>query len=165
MMPLRKIIILALMALSTACLAFGFARVAQWAAAAAVLAFWLVWLAAWRWPNVWSPSAALLVSIGIASGGLLAGAASLPVLIGITLILAVWDLTLLDQVIASTAPGKALAYLEQKHYQSLGLAVGIGLLGVVAGQIVRFPIPFVGVVFLAILAFFGLDRIWRLLWE
>ncbi len=96
---------------------------------------------------------------------LLAGAASLPVLISITQILAVWDLMLLDQAIAGTAPGKALAYLERKHYQSLGLAVGIGLLGVVAGQLVRFPIPYVGVVLLAILALIGLDRIWDLLGE
>ncbi len=165
MMPLRKIIIIVSLGLSAGCLALGFARAAQWAAIAAFLAPWLVWLSAWRWSMLWSPSAALLASIGLAAGGLLAGAASLPVLISITLFLAVWDLMLLDQAVTSTAPGKALAYLERKHYQSLGVAVGIGLLGVVAAQMVRFPIPFVGVVLLAILAFIGLDRIWELLGE
>jgi hypothetical protein len=161
MMSLRKIIILVLLVLSTTCLALGFAWVAQWMAIAAVLTSLLAWLAGWRWPTIWSPSAALIVSISLAAAGLLAGASPLLMLLSVTPTIAVWDLVLLDQSLTNSSPEKTLALLEHKHYESLALALGLGLLAVIAGHTIRFQIPFAGIILLAILAFFGLDRIWR----
>ncbi len=160
-MPLRKIIILVFLVLSATCLAFGFAMVAQWAAIAAVLTSLLAWLSGWRWSSVWPPSAALVVSISLAAAGLLAGASPLLMLLSVTPTLGVWDLMLLDQTVTSSSPGKTLALLEQKHYGSLARALGLGLLAALASRVIRFQIPFGVIILLAILAFFGLDRIWR----
>jgi hypothetical protein len=134
---------------------------AQWAGIVVVLTSLLAWLSGWRWPSVWPPSAALVISISLAAAGLLAGASPLLMLLSITPALAVWDLLPLDQTLSSCSPGKTLDLLEQSHYKSLALALGLGLFAALTSRLIRFQIPFGGIILLAILAFFGLDRVWR----
>ncbi len=173
MMPLRKLIIAAFLLILAACLALGFAAAAPWMALAAVLVCMLSWVSSWKWPLIWPPTAALVISTGVAAAGLLAGASPWPVLLSGLPTLALWDLILLDQALAESSPASSPArspassprkmpgLLEQKHFQSLALALGLGLCATVAVRLIQIQIPFGILVLLAILAFFSLDRVWH----
>jgi hypothetical protein len=162
-MPLRKILGLICLLLTALCLGFGAAMVGKWFAFAAGSFTLLIGLLAFKWPSSWLPSAALLGSVCLAAGGLLFGASPSLMLLGVTLALADWDLAFLDLVPADGSSVRAVSLLEQKHYQSLALAIGLTLLLTVAGRIIRFQIPFVGMIILVILAFLSLSRLGRML--
>jgi hypothetical protein len=163
MMPLRKILAISSVILSTACLALGFARVSQWGVLITVLVPLLVWLPACKWPSSWLAAFALVVTICLAAAGLYAGSQPFWTLLAATLGLSSWDLVLFDRDLTATLAIEPIVMLEKKHYESLGLALGLGLAGAAAIRLIRFQIPFGGLVLLVILAFFSLDRIWRTL--
>jgi hypothetical protein len=146
-----------------ACLAVGYALAGQWAALAAVLIALLAWLLARQGLSTWLSPAALVISVGLAAAGLFAGDSPTLMILSATLALASWDLVLLDHTLAGGSSAKTVTLLEKKHYQSLALALGLGLLAAVTGQMIRFQIPFGGMVLLVILALFSLDRLWRTL--
>jgi hypothetical protein len=84
-------------------------------------------------------------------------------MLGAALALASWDVVLWNRTSADNPLIPSLTLIESKHYQSLALALGLGLLAVVVGRMFRFHIPFGWMVVLAILALFSLERIWRTL--
>ncbi len=147
-------------------LAVGYAIVAQWIALAVILLTSLAWLlAAHKWPAAEWVSMALVVFVGLAAAGLFAGVSPSLMIFSATLALASWDLALFDQVVtdlSSTSP-ETITLFENRHYQSLILALGLGLLIAVAGRMIHFEIPLGGMIFLVILALLGLDRVWRAL--
>jgi hypothetical protein len=163
MMPFRKILALLSVILSTACLALGFTIVSQWGVLMAVLIPLLVWLPACKWPSTWLPTFALVVTICLAVAGLYVGSQPFSMVLAATLALSSWDLVLFDHDLPGWLSSEPIVLLEKKHYQSLGLALGLGLVGAAAIRMIRFQIPFCGLVLLVILAFFSLDRIWRTL--
>ena len=147
----------------TAFLAVAYAQVGQWIMLAIVLINFLAWLLTWRRPSIELSSTALMISVGSAAAGLLAGTVPFLMMLGVTFALAGWDLAFWDHtrigVINSSA--KTAALFENRHFQSLALALGLGLLAAVAGQLIHFQIPLGGMIVLVILALFCLDRVLR----
>jgi hypothetical protein len=158
-MPVRKIIRLACPMISVICLGAGFATTKAWIAALVMVFSLLAWLFTIKWPFGFPPSWALVFSVSLAVTGLLTGAIHLLMLLGAALALAGWDVVLWDRSLTNHSPSTSLTLIERKHYQSLALAIGLGLLAIVAGRLVRFQIPFGWMVVLAILTLFSLERI------
>ncbi len=164
-MALRTILPLACILTSSALLATGNALAGQGMALAAALAALLAGILAQKWPSTALSTTALILAVAAAAGGMLAGALALLMMPGAVLALAGWDLSLFAAEQKGSAPGKTLPLLESKHYRSLALALGSGLLAAVAGSLIHLQIPFIGMVILALLAIFSLDRIWKSLIE
>jgi hypothetical protein len=147
--------------LSAACLAVGCALGEAWKLALSAGLPLLCGLFALKEKNHTLSTLGLWLSVGIAGVGLLNGADSRLILLGSTLALAAWDLTLfnigLEDCTLAGVPGR----LESKHYQALATAVGGGLLAAWVGSGVRLSIPFVVMVLLAVLAVWSLDRAMR----
>jgi len=162
-MPLRKILGFLCLILAALCMAIGYAIIGHGIAIATALVILPAWLAAYKWPSTWLPATALVVSVSLAAIGLCAGASPLLMLLGATLALANWDLAFLDHVQVGSSSTQAVTLLEKKHYQSLVLALGLALLAIITGRIIRFQIPFGGMILLVALAFLGLVRVWRML--
>jgi hypothetical protein len=157
---LRTTLSLLCPALSSLCLGFGYLPFGSWAAAVAIPTF-LVWMAARRWKALWTANLGLTAATTAAVYGLTIGAGLIWMLPAVTLGLASWDLTLLDARLANNPPGVPTGPLEKTHYASLGLALGIGLLVVIIGQLIRFQLPFIFMLLLVALAYYSLDRLLR----
>ncbi|HTP09498.1 MAG TPA: hypothetical protein VMP08_14685, partial [Anaerolineae bacterium] len=56
-----------------------------------------------------------------------------------------------------------MALFQNRHYRSLALALGLGLLIVFAGRTIQVQISFVIIGLFVLLALFSVDRIWRAL--
>jgi hypothetical protein len=145
------------------CLAVGYAIAGQWVALAAVLIVFLGWLRARQWLSSWLPVAALVGAVGLAAAGLLVGAPPVLMILGATLALASWDLVRFDHSVTGDPSAKTIARLEKKHFESLALALGPGLLVAVAGRMIRFQIPTGVMILLVIVALLCLDRVRRML--
>ncbi len=160
--PLRSsLCAFAVPSLSFTCLTIGSWLAGQGMALAAFLAAFLAWVLARRWRSPGLATTALILSVAVAVAGLLAGASPYLMMPGVALALASWDLTMFEVARNDRASVQAFTPLERKHYWSLALAVGTGLLAAVAGRLVHLQIPFIGMAALALLALFSLDRIWR----
>jgi hypothetical protein len=164
-MSWRKILSLVCPIASAVCLAVAYAQVGRWIALAIVLLTFLAWLLARKRPSIGLSSTALVISVGLAAAGLFAGASPFLMMLSATFALASWDLVLLDHTLTddSNSSAKTIALFENRHYQSLALALGLGLLVAVTGQLIHLQIPLGGMILLVILALFGLDRVWRAL--
>ncbi len=171
-------LLLVCLATGAACLALGYASVGLWPAIAAPLLTLGIWLLAYKRPSSCPPSIALAISVGgaalgvvgtagsaVAEAGVLAGSTSLLMLLAVILALAGWDLMLFDQGLAGSSGSLAqtVTLFEQRHFASLALALGLGLLLVVAGRMIHLQIPFVGMTIVALIALFGLERVWHTL--
>ena len=154
-MPLQKILSLVSPMACAACLAVGYAMAGQWVALVAVLIAFLAWLAARQRRSTWLSLAALVISISLAAAGLFAGVSPTLMILSATLALASWDLVLLDHTLAGNSSAQMVTLLEKKHYPSLVLALGLGLLAAVTGRMIRVQIPLGGMILLAILVLFG----------
>ncbi len=75
--------------------------------------------------------------------------------------LAVWDLILLDGALGTSSSEEQTRRYENKHLQSLALALGAGLLAAFLGGLLNLQIPFVAMMLFVALAIFGFDRVWR----
>ena len=163
-MPLRKTLSLVCSLVCAACLAAGYAMVGQWIALVAILLVFLAWLLARKWPSTWLPSTALVISVGLAATGLFAGAPPLLMILSATFALASWDQVLLDHTLTDrSSSAKTIVLFENRHDQSLAVALGLSLLIAVTGRMIRFQIPLGVMIILVILVLFSLDRIWRAL--
>ena len=82
-----------------------------------------------------------------------------------TFALASWDLVLFDHLLVdnpiSSTP--ALALFQNRHYRSLALALGLGLLIVLVGRTIQAQVSFVIIGLLVLLVLFSIDRLWRAL--
>ena len=74
--------------------------------------------------------------------------------------LAIWDLLLLDDAVKGSSLGEQTRRYENKHLQSLALALGCGLMVAFVGRLLNFQIPFAILMLFVILAVFGLDQVW-----
>lgn len=145
------------------CLAVGYGLVGQWLALSGSLLALPAWLFGYQWRSRSLFLAALLFSVGLAAAGLFAGASPALMMVSATLALAGWDGMLLDLSLADHIPANPVSLFEKNHFQSLALALVSGLLAAIAGQMLRFRIPFGGLVLLVILALLSLERVWRTL--
>jgi len=145
------------------CLVMGYAMVGQWGVLPLVIIASLVWIISRQSPSPWFSSAALAINISLAAAGRLTGASPFLMIPSAAAALASWDLTRFDQILPGGSSSCAGARLKKRHYQSLALALGPGLLIAVAGRIIVIHIQFVEMVLLVLLVTFTLDRVRRLL--
>ena len=176
-MLLRRTISLVCPLVCTICLTAGYA-VNGWGIAAVVggstgLAWWLShrW-GAHKWgahkrPATSLPLAAFIISIAWAAAGLLASAPALPMILSTAFAIASWDLVLFDHILAdnpiSSAP--TIDLFQTRHYRSLALTLGLGLLIVLAGRTIQLQLSFVIMGLVVLSALFSIDRLWRILKE
>jgi hypothetical protein len=118
------------------------------------------WLLARKYPNSALALVCLLASVSLAVAGTLIGAPSLWMIFGSTFALAAWDLLLLDSSLGNNSPGGQTRQYENKHLQSLMLALGLGLLAILPGRLLDVQIPFIVLMLFVIFMLFALDRVW-----
>jgi len=159
-MVLRKILFITSLVLSTLCLAVGYGIAGRGSGAVIAIITGLAWLLSLKYPGSLLPHICLFVSVGLAVAGRLIGSPALWMICGSTVALAAWDLLLLDDAVKGDSPGGQTGRYENRHFQSLALALGCGLVGVFVGRLLNFQIPFAILMLFVILAVFGLDRVW-----
>jgi hypothetical protein len=159
-MALRKIFFAVCLVASTLCLVAGYGLAGQWLGAVIALMTGLAWWLARKYPTAELPHICLLASTCLAVVGLLTGASPGLMIGGAAVALAVYDLLLLDVALGRDSSGEQTRRYENQHLQSLALALGIGLLGVFLGRLLRLEVSFFVVVFFVALAVFGLARVW-----
>ncbi len=166
-MLLRRTISLACPLMCTLCLAAGHAVNGWGIVVMAGASTGLAWGLAHKWPATWLPLAAFIMSIAWGAAGLLASAPSWLMILSAAFALASWDLVLFDHILAdnpiSSTP--TIALFQNRHYRSLAMALGFGLLIVLVGRTIHVQISFVIIGLFVLLALFSIDRIWRALKE
>jgi hypothetical protein len=161
----------------TLCLAAGYAAhgwgIVALAGASTGLAWWLAhkW-ASHKWPShEWAatplPLAAFVISIAWSAVGLLSSAPLLLMILSTTFALASWDLALFEHSLADNpiASAATRALFQNRHYRSLALALGIGLLIVLVGRSIQVQVSFIIIGLVVLLALVSIERIWRALKE
>ena len=159
-MALRKIFFAACLVLSVLCLAAGYGIAGQWIGVVMAIMTGLAWLLARKYSASGLPLICLLASVGMAVVGRLTGAPPLLMICGSGIALAVWDLLLLNVALESDSSGEQTRQYENKHLQSLVLALSSGLCAAFLGRLLTLQVPFVLLVLFVILTVFGLDRVW-----
>ena len=160
-MALRKIFFVVCLVVSVLCLAVGYGLAGQWVGAVIAIISSFAWLLARKYPTSQLPLICLLVSICLAVIGRLTGSPPWLMICGSGVALALYDLLYLDVALGSNSFGEQTRRYENKHLQSLALALGSGLLVVFLGRLLlRLQVSFFVLVFFVILAVFGLDRAW-----
>jgi hypothetical protein len=159
-MAFRKIFFAACLVLSVLCLAAGYGVAGQWPGVVMAIITGLAWLLARKYSDSGLPLLCLLASVGMAVVGRLTGVTPLLMICGSGMALAVWDLLLLDVALESHSSGEQTRQYENKHLQSLVLALGSGLCVAFLGRFLTLQIPFALLILFIVLTVFGLDRVW-----
>ena len=145
---------------SVFCLAAGYWIAGQWLGAILAMLIAPAWLLARKDPDSPLPFVCLLGSVGFAVAGRLIGSPPLWMIFGAAAALAVWDLLYLDSALGKNSSAAPTRHYENKHLQSLGLALGCGLLGTLLGSFLIIRIPFPVLLLLITFILFALDRVW-----
>jgi hypothetical protein len=160
-MTFRKSVFILCVITLVLCLAVGFEFTGQWIGSLIAFSMGPAWLIARKYPNSWLPVFCLLISISLAVVGKLTGGSSLLMIFGSGVSLAVWDLLSLDVALGSNVVNAQSHQYENKHLQSLALALGFGLLVAFLGHSLNLEIPFFVLILFIVFTLFGLDRIWN----
>ncbi len=159
-MALRKTFFVVCLVASVFCLAVGYGLTGQWFGAVMAILTGFTWLLGQKYLTSKLPPFCLLVSTCLAVVGLLTGASPGLMICGSAVALAVYDLLLLDIALGSSSSGEQTRPYEIQHLQSLALALGSGLLGVLLGRWLRLELSFFVLVGFVAVAVFGLARVW-----
>lgn len=159
-MSFRKSLLVICLILSVLCLAFGYGIAGYWIGSAIAILMGPGWWLAKKYPASSLPPVCLFVSVSLTVIGILIGCSPLWMIFGSAAALAAWDLVFLVSAVGINSSGKQNHQYENKHLQSLLLALGFALLAIAMGRFINIQLPFV--VLLLSLAFilFGLDRFW-----
>jgi hypothetical protein len=160
MLSFRKASFVFSMIFSVFCLVAGYSITGQWIGTLSSILMIPAWLFARKYPDSWLPYICLLASICLAVVGKLTGAAPLFMILGSGVSLAVWDLLFLDAALGSISSGEQTRKYENKHLQSLALALGFGLFVAFLGRLLNPQIPFLVMMLFIAFTLFGLDRVW-----
>lgn len=101
--------------------------------------------------DLWLASILLIIFL-LAAVGILTNLATPLMIIASTAALVWWDLTHFGQSIVIDQPLETRPLLERTHLQSLVLAISTGLILAFVGFYLNLQIPFLGTVFLVLLA-------------
>jgi hypothetical protein len=142
------------------CLATGYGIAGQWMGAAIAILMGPAWWLARKYPRSWLPLVCLLGSAGLAAVGRLIGSPPVLMIFACAGSLAVWDIVLLDSELGSPSSVQQTRQYENKHLQSLMLALGGGLLGALLGRLVNVQISFIVLLLFITFILFALDRVW-----
>jgi hypothetical protein len=156
----RKIFFAICLVVSMLCLAGGYGIAGQWVGAVIAILNGPGWLLARKYPASWLPHICLFASVCLAVVGQLTGSPPLLMICGSGFTLAAWDLIFLDDALGSNSSGEQTRRHENKHLQSLALALGSGLLVAFLGRLLNLQIPFVVMMLFVALVIFGFERIW-----
>jgi hypothetical protein len=156
----RKIFFFIFLIISTLCLAAGYAIARQWIGAMIAILAGLAWLLGRKYPGAMLPHVCLLISVGLAVVGRLIGSPPFLMISGSAVALVVWDLLLLDSSLGKNSSLEQTRQYENKHLQSLMLALGFGLLSILLGRAINLHTPFFVLLLFIIFILFALDRIW-----
>lgn len=159
-MTLRKTSFTVCLVISVLCLAAGYGIAGHWIGAVMAIITGFAWLLARKYPASGLPLICLLASVCMAVVGQRNGSSPLLMICGSGIALAVWDLLLLDVALGNNSSGEQTRYYENKHLQSLVLALGFGFFVAFLGRLLTLQIPFVLLVLFVALAVFSLDRAW-----
>jgi hypothetical protein len=106
------------------------------------------------------PLVCLLITVGFAVAGRLIGSPALLMIFASAVALAVWDLSYLDSALGNPSSVEQTCHYENRHLQSLTLALGSGLLATLLGRFLKIQIPFIVWMLFITLLLFALDRVW-----
>ncbi len=159
-MSLRKTFFFICLLISVSCLAAGYGIVGQRTGTLIAILLGPAWLLARKYSTTPLPLICLLVSVGLAVAGRLIGAPSLWMILGSGVALAAWDLLFLDATLEGNSLGQQTRQYENKHLQSLMLALGSGLFATLLGRLLNLQIPLMLLILFIICSLFALDRVW-----
>ena len=159
-MSLRKPIFMISLIILVLCLAAGYGIAGKWIGALVAIVLGLAWLLARKNSDPWLLFICLLGSVGLAVAGRLVGATPLLMMLGSAVALAVWDLTYLDAALRHNSFGEQTRRYENKHIQSLFLALGSGLFVALLARFINMRFPFIIVMVLIGFTLIALDRVW-----
>jgi hypothetical protein len=159
-MPLRKTLYVVCLIISVFCLAAGYWIARQWIGAILAILMAPAWLLGRKYPASRLPLLCLLVSVGLAVAGILSGSPPLWMLCGSAVALALWDLLLLDAALGNKSALEPTRQYENRHLESLALALGFGLSAALLGRLLNIHIPFIVLVLCILLVLIALDRVW-----
>jgi hypothetical protein len=156
----RKTFFVICLIISVLCLAAGYGIAGQWIGAMIAILIGPAWLLARKYPDSQLPLICLLGSVGFAVAGRLVGSPPLPMIFASALALAVWDLLVLDSALGNHSSVEQTRRYENKHLQSLTLALGSGLFAALLGRFLNIQMPFLVLMLLITFILFALDRVW-----
>ena len=159
-MSLRKSFFVICLISSVLCLAAGYGIAGRWIGAMLAILLGPAWLLARKYPDSHLPLVCLLSSVALAVAGTLIGSPPFLMIFASALALAAWDLLLLDSAFGNTSPAEPTRRYENKHLQSLTLALGSGLFAALLGRFLEIQIPFILLMLLITFILFALDRVW-----
>ena len=159
-MALRKISFIVCLVILILSLAAGYAIAGKWVGTVIAIITGLAWLLARKYPASSLPFICLLMSVCLAVVGQLIGSPPVLMICGSGVALAVWDLLFLDHALGKCLFGEQTRRFEDKHLQSLAIALGAGLLVAFLGRLLNLQTPFVILMFFVALAALAMDRIW-----
>jgi hypothetical protein len=159
-MSLRKTLFILCLILSVLCLVAGYGVAGKWIGAMLAVLMGPAWLLARKYSDSHLPLVCLLGSVALAVAGTLVGSPPVWMIFGSALALAVWDLLFLDSALGNTSSTEQTRRYENKHLQSLALALGSGLFAALLGRFIKIQIPFVMMMLLVTFILFALDRVW-----
>lgn len=146
--------------ISLLCLAAGYGIAGYWVGAAIAILMAPAWWLAQKDPALSLPTVCLSVSVGLAVVGRLIGCSPVWMIFGSAAALAAWDLVLLDSAVGNHSSGEPTRLYENRHLQSLLMALGFALLAIVLGRFVNIHLPFIVLLLSLAFIFFALDRVW-----
>jgi hypothetical protein len=159
-MVLRKIFFIICLVISTVFLIVGYVITGLWIGAVIAIITGLAWLPSQKYPGSWLPHICLFASVCLAVAGRLTGSPPILMICSSGAALAAWDLLFLVNALkGSSFEGQTRRY-ENKHLQSLALAIGCGLTVALVGRLLNIQIPFIALMLFVVLVVFGLDRVW-----
>lgn len=147
-MILQRICLLA----SVACLGIPYLLAGNWLIILFFLAMAGFWIFMKKRSASWTASILLVIFVLLAAGGVLANSPTPLMIVACTAALAWWDLTNFGESLVADQPPETIVLLERDHLQSLALAVSAGLILAIGSSYLDLQVPFIGTVFLGLLA-------------
>jgi hypothetical protein len=142
------------------CLIAGYGLAGQWPGVVFAAIAGLGWLLGLKYLWGWLPHICLLVSVGLAVAGCLAGYSPALMIFGTGASLAGWDSLLLDASLRNSSAAVQTRRYETVHLQWLALAIGFGLTVVIVGRLLHVQFSFLTMLVSVTLITFGIDRVW-----
>ena len=159
-MSLRKALFVICVIISVLSLAGGYGTAGYWIGAAIAILMGPAWWFAQKYPASALSTVCLFIPVGLAVVGSLIGCSPLLMIFGSAAALAAWDLVLLDSAVGNTSSVEQTRHYENKHLQSLLMALGFALFAIVMGRFVNIQLPFVVLLLSLAFTLFALDRVW-----
>jgi mannose/fructose/N-acetylgalactosamine-specific phosphotransferase system component IID len=157
---LRNTFFVICLIISALCLAAGYGIAGQWIGAMIAILIGPAWLLARKYPDSQLPLVCLLGSVGFAVAGTLIGSPPFLMIFASAVALAAWDLLYLDSALGNHSSVEQTRHYENKHLQSLTLALGSGLIAALLGRFLKIQIPFLVWMLFITFTLFALDRVW-----